>query len=66
MYEIDRNIVSAAQRISDISKKTEQLSGEVAASLESELKEIQGNVESLTTVSGEMGKEMGKFKLNQT
>ncbi len=63
MFEIDQSIVSAAQRISDVSKKTEDLSVEAASSLERELGEIQGSVQSLTAVSAEMGKEMGKFRL---
>ena len=65
MYEIDRFIVDAVQRISDISKKAEDLSGEVALSLEEELKDIQNSVKSLTMVSGEMEQEMGKFKLGR-
>lgn len=65
MYEIDRFIVDAVQRISDISKKAEDLSGEVALSLEEELEDIQNSVKSLTMVSGEMEQEMGKFKLDR-
>ena len=64
MYEIDHSIVSAVQRIRDISQKTEDLSGEVADSLEEELKDIQSGVQSLTTISGELEQEMMKFKLN--
>lgn len=63
MYEIDRSIVSAAHLISDISKKAEDLSAEVTASLEEEHKDIQNGVESLTAVSGGMEREMGNFKL---
>lgn len=65
MYEIDRSIVSAAHLISDISKKAEDLSAEVTASLEDELKDIQNGVKSLTTVSGGMEQEMGNFKLTR-
>lgn len=65
MYEIDRLIVAAAGRISDITKKTEDLSGKVASSMSEELEHIQNGVESLTTVSGEMEKEMGNFKLGK-
>lgn len=65
MYEIDRFIVDAVQRIRDISKKAEDLSGEVALSLEEELEDIQNSVKSLTMVSGEMEQEMGKFKLDR-
>lgn len=65
MYEIDRFIVSAAQRIHDVSQKTEDLSMEVDASLESELERIQGSVQSLAEVSTEMEREMGKFQLSR-
>lgn len=63
MYEIDCFIVNAAQRIRDISQKAEELSGEVSESLDTELKDIQSSVKSLTLVSVEMEQEMGKFKL---
>lgn len=65
MYEIDRRIVGSAQRICEISKTAEELSGEAAASMEEELKGIQSGVESLTAVSGAMEQEMGKFKLKK-
>lgn len=63
MYGIDRLIVEAAQRISDISKQAEALAGEAAASMDEELKDIQNGLKSLAAVSGEMEQEMGKFKL---
>ena len=63
MYEIDRMTVAAAQRISEISRKAEELSKEAAASMEEELKDIQNGVESLRMVSDEMEREMEKFKL---
>lgn len=66
MYDIDQSIVNAAQHISDISRKAETLSAEVAASLETELKDIQSSAKSLTMVSGEMEQEMGKFKLERS
>lgn len=65
MYEIDRFIVNAAQRIRDISKKTEDLSGQVSSSLEEEVRDIQNSVKSLLMVSGEMKQEMGRFKLDR-
>lgn len=65
MYEIDHSIVNAAQRISDISQKAEGLSMEVTDSLEDELRSIQSGVHSLTMISGEMEREMSKFKLNR-
>lgn len=64
MYEIDRSIVEAAQNIQDVSQKTEGLSEEAAGSLDEELKDIQGSVQSLATISGELEQEMTKFKLN--
>lgn len=64
MYEIDRRIVAAAQRICEISQTAEKLSGEAAASMEEELKGIQSGVESLMAVSGGMDQEMEKFKLD--
>ncbi len=66
MYEIDQSIVNAAQHISAISKNAEHLSGEAAASLEEELRDIQSGVKSLTMVSGEMEQEMKKFKLHRS
>ena len=64
LYEIDRSIVEAAQNIRDISQKNEDLSEEVARSLDEELKDIQSSVQSLATISGEFEQEMTKFKLN--
>ncbi|MDE6608737.1 MAG: methyl-accepting chemotaxis protein [Lachnospiraceae bacterium] len=64
MYEIDRSIVEAAQSIRDISQETEDLSGEAAESLDEELRDIQNSVQSLTMISGELEREMLKFKLN--
>ncbi|MDE5931451.1 MAG: methyl-accepting chemotaxis protein, partial [Lachnospiraceae bacterium] len=64
MYEIDRSIVEAAQSIRDISRNTEELSGEAAGSLDEELKDIQNSVQSLTMISSELEQEMTKFKLN--
>lgn len=63
MYKIDRSIVHAAQRIRDICEKAEGLSIEVTDSLAEELVSVQNDVQSLTTVSGEMEQEMSKFKL---
>ena len=65
MYEIDRSIVEAVQSIRDISQQTEELSGEVAGSLDDELKDIRSGVQSLTTISGELEQEMLKFKLDR-
>ena len=64
LYEIDRSIVEAAQNIRDISQKNEDLSEEVARSLDEELKDIQSSVQSLATISGEFEQEMTKFKLS--
>ena len=63
MYESDRRIADAAQRICDISKTAEGLSEKAASSMEEELKDIQSGVESLTKVSSQMEREMEKFKL---
>lgn len=65
MYEIDQKIVAAAQRIHDISKQAEVLSGEAAESVEKELMDIQIGVESLTMVSDLMEQEMRKFQLRE-
>ncbi len=65
MYEIDQKIVAAAQRIHDISKQAEVLSGEAAVSVEKELMDIQIGVESLTMVSDLMEQEMRKFQLRE-
>ena len=64
MYEIDHSIVETALSIRDISRKAEKLSGDAAGSLDGELKDIQRGVRSLITISGELEREMGKFKLN--
>ena len=64
MYEIDRQIGAAAQRIHDISKQAETLSAEAAVSVEKELMDIQIGVESLTMVSDLMEQEMRKFKFH--
>lgn len=64
MYRIDQQIAAAAQRIHDISRQAENLSGEAAVSVEKELMDIQIGVESLTMVSDLMEQEMRKFKLH--
>ncbi len=64
MYEIDHSIIRAVQRIQDVSKKTEGLSGEVIGSLGEELKDIQSEVGSLAEISRELETEMKKFKIN--
>ena len=64
MYEIDHSIVETARNIRDISKKAEKLSGDAAGSLDGELKDIQRGVQSLTTISGELEREMAKFKVS--
>ncbi len=63
MYEIDRFVADALQRISDIAKKAEGLSGEVSVSLDEKLKEVQNSAESITGVSSGLEQEMAKFKL---
>lgn len=65
MYEIDQQIAAAAQRIQDISKQAEVLSGEAAVSVDKELMDIQIGVESLTMVSDLMEQEMRKFQLSE-
>lgn len=56
-------LYNGAQRIRDICEKAEGLSIEVTDSLAEELVSVQNDVQSLTTVSGEMEQEMSKFKL---
>ncbi len=63
MYETSRLIADAAQRIHDISQKAEELSGEAAASLNGELKDIRDSVNRIVKVSDGMELEMGKFRL---
>lgn len=65
MYDIDHSIVQAAQRIRDVSGKTEDLSMKVSSSLGEELQDIQSSVCSLTSISGDLEMEMSKFKLNE-
>lgn len=65
MYDIDHSIVQAAQRIRDVSGKTEDLSMKVSSSLGEELQDIQSSVCSLTSISGDLETEMSKFKLNE-
>ena len=65
MYEIDQQIAAAAQRIQDITKQAEVLSGEAAVSVDKELMDIQIGVESLTMVSDLMEQEMRKFQLSE-
>lgn len=64
MYAIDHSILEAADSISGISQKAEDLSGEVTASLEMELKDIQTDVLQLTTISDELNQQMAKFRIN--
>ena len=64
MYEIDRSIVEAAHSIRDISQTAEDLSGEVAGTLDEELQDVQSGVKSLTTISSELEQKMAAFKLN--
>lgn len=64
MYEIDHAIIHAVQRIRDVSQNTENLSGEVIASLEEELKNIRDEVGSLTEISGGLEQEMKNFKIS--
>lgn len=63
MHKIDRSIVHAAQRISDISQKAEDLASDVKDSLDEELKDIQDGVYSLMSISADLDQEMTKFKL---
>ena len=64
MYEIDQSIIRAVQRIQDVSRKTEGLSGKVIGSLGEELRDIQSEVSSLGEISRELEGEMKKFKIN--
>ena len=64
MYEIDHSIIRAVQRIQDVSRKTEGLSGKVIGSLGEELRDIQSEVSSLGEISRELEGEMKKFKIN--
>lgn len=64
MYEIDCSIMEAVQSIRDVSQQTEELSGEVAVTLDEELQDIRSGVQSLMTISGELEEEMTNFKLD--
>lgn len=66
MHECDRFVISAVERISNISANTEELTGKVADSLEEQLggiRNVAKRIDNLSTVSEEMEQEMTKFKL---
>ena len=52
--------LQAAQRIRDVSGKTEDLSMKVSSSLGEELQDIQSSVCSLTSISGDLEKSEGQ------
>lgn len=64
MYEIDHAVIHAVQRIRDVSQNTENLSGELIASLDEELKNIRDEVGSLTEISWGLEQEMKNFKIS--
>lgn len=66
MYQCDRSMVEAVERIQGISTDTATLSDEAANSLEEQLEGIRTlgeRVNNLSKASGEMEQEMTKFKL---
>lgn len=66
MYQCDQAVVSAVERIRDISANAAELTEEVADSLEEQLNGIRNvakRVDNLSMVSEEMEQEMTKFKL---
>lgn len=69
MHECDRSVVSAVERIRDISANTAELTEKVAQSFEEQLKGIEkvaGCIDNLSKVSEEMKQEMTKFKPQQS
>ena len=66
MHECDRCVVSAVDRIRDISANTADLTEKVAESLSEQLKgisQVAMSIENLSGVSEEMKQELTKFKL---
>lgn len=66
MHKINRSIVHAISRISDISKNTFQLTKKSSISLQNQydgIRDVVGHVKNLSIVSSEMEVEMSKFKI---
>lgn len=66
MFQCDQAVVSAVERISNISVNAAELTEEVANSLEEQLngiRDVAKRVDNLSMVSVEMEQEMTKFKL---
>lgn len=66
MHQCDRAVVCAVERIQTISANTAELTGQVAESVEEQLKGIENVttcIENLSEVSREMKQEMTKFEL---
>lgn len=66
MHQCDRSVVSAVERIRNISANTEELTRRVADSLEEQLggiRTVAHHIDNLSKVSEEMEQEMTKFKL---
>lgn len=66
MHEYDRSVMSAVERIRDISANTAHLTEKVADSLKIQLGGIRNTakrIDNLSVVSEEIGHEMTKFKL---
>lgn len=66
MHECDRFVISAVERIRNISANTEELTGKAADSLEEQLDGIRNvakRIDNLSAVSEEMEQEMTKFRL---
>lgn len=66
MHESNRAVVCAIEKIRDISTNTSELTEKVADSMEEQLTGIRNvaeRVDNLSQVSGEMEREMTKFKL---
>lgn len=66
MHECDRSVVSAVERIRDISANTAGLTEQVAGSLEEQLRgigKVENCIDNLSKVSEEMKQEMTRFNL---
>lgn len=66
MHQCDRSVVSAVERIRDISANTAELTGRVADSLEEQLggiRTVAHHIDNLSKVSEEMEQEMTRFQL---
>lgn len=66
MQRCDQSMVNAVEQIRDISKNTAELTQKVANSLDEQLEGIRfvaGRIDNLSAASGEMERDMTKFKM---